>query len=67
MREDPVTDLVGEVEPLREPMRVLVVPEAAAEPLPQRFVERLLARVPERRVTHVVTEADRLDEVFVQP
>src|SRR4029078_11586348 len=28
--------------------------------------ERILSRVPERRVTEVVREADRLDEVFVQ-
>src|SRR4029079_5046539 len=31
------------------------------------LVERLLARVPERRMAEVVAEADRLDEVLVQP
>ena len=67
VREDPVADLVGEVELPRDAERLLVVPEAAAEALAKGLVERLLARVPERRVAHVVTEADRLDEVFVQP
>ena len=33
----------------------------------QRSVERLLARVPERRMAGVVAEADRLDEILVQP
>ena len=33
----------------------------------QRVVERVLARVAERRVPHVVPEADRLDEILVQP
>ncbi len=32
----------------------------------ERVVERLLARVPERRVTRVVSETDRLDEVLVE-
>ena len=35
--------------------------------LAQHLVERFLARVPERRVTHVVPEADRLRQVLVQP
>jgi hypothetical protein len=43
------------------------VPETPAEALAQRFVEGILARVPEGRVSHVVPEADRLDEVLVQP
>ena len=47
--------------------RLLVVPEAAAERGVERIVERLLTRVPERRVAGVVPEADRLDEVLVQP
>ena len=34
-----------------------------AEALSQHLVERVLARVAERGVAHVVTEADRLDEV----
>ena len=40
--------------------------EAAAEPFRERRVERFLAGVAERRVPHVVTEADRLDEILVQ-
>ena len=41
--------------------------EVPAEALVQRVVERLLARMPERRVPHVVAEPDRLHEVLVQP
>ena len=37
-----------------------------AEALAQALVERLLARVAERRVAHVVAEADRLRQVLVQ-
>ncbi len=33
----------------------------------EQRVERVLARVPERRMSGVVAEADRLDEVFVEP
>ena len=33
----------------------------------ERGVERLLAGVPERRVAGVVAEADRLDEILVEP
>ena len=43
------------------------MPEVPAESLLQQRVERLLAGVAERRVPEVVTEADRLDEVLVQP
>src|SRR5947207_233972 len=66
VRQDPVFDFRGEIEVLRDAERLLVVPEPAAESLRERLVERLLARMAERRMTHVVTEADRLDEVFVQ-
>ena len=65
--EDPVADLVGEVQPHRDPMRLLVVPEPTAEPAADDVVERLLAGVTERRVPGVVAEADRLDEILVQP
>ena len=67
VREDAVADLVGEVEFPRDAERLLVVQEVAAEPLAQRLVERLLARVAERRVPGVVTEPDRLDQILVQP
>ena len=67
VREDPVADLVGEVQFPRDPERLLVVQEVAAEALAQGLVERLLACVPERRVTGVVPEPDRLHEVLVQP
>ena len=67
VREDAVADLVGEVERARDAKRLLVVAEAAIEALRHGRVERVLARMPERRVTHVVPEPDRLDEVLVQP
>ena len=38
-----------------------------AEALAQAGVELLLARVPERRVAHVVAEPDRLGQILVQP
>ena len=47
--------------------RLLVVAEASPEALVHGRVERVLARMPERRVAHVVAEADRLDEILVQP
>ena len=67
VREDPVADLVREVELLGDPERLLVVTETTAEALAQRLVERVLAGVPERRVARVVPEPDRLDEILVQP
>ena len=67
VREDAVADLVREVEPASDDERVLVVPEVPPGVLVQRSVERLLAGMPERRVPHVVAEADRLHEVLVQP
>ena len=66
VREDAVSDLVRQVEPLGDAQRLLVVAEAAAEALRERRVERLLAGVAERRVAGVVAEADRLDEILVQ-
>ena len=41
------------------------MPEAAF--VAEKLVERRLARVAERRVTHVVAEPDRLGEILVQP
>ena len=70
---DPLADLLGEVqaqavtlELLDDPKRVLVVPEVPAEARFEAFVEHLLAQVPERGMTQVVAEPDRLDEVLVQ-
>ena len=63
----PSQHLVREVEPPGDDERVLVVPEVPPGVLVQRLVERLLPGVPERRVTHVVAEPDRLHEVLVQP
>ena len=67
VREDAVSHLVRQVHPLGDPQRLLVVAEAPAEALRERGVECLLAGVPERRVAGVVAEADRLDEILVQP
>jgi hypothetical protein len=44
--EDPVDDLVGEIESARDPRRLLVVPE----PVGKHAVQRGLAGVAERRV-----------------
>ena len=63
----PVADLGREVERLRDPERLLVVPEPPAEALLQREVESLLTGMAERRMTHVMAEADRLREILVQP
>ena len=67
VREDPVAHLGGEVERARDPQGLLVVAKAAAEPLGQSLVERVLPRVPEWRVPHVVPEPDRLCQVLVEP
>ena len=71
--EDPVAHLRGQVQPLSvlfehvdDPEGVLVVAEPAPESLLELPVERRLACVPERRVTEIVAEPDRLDEIFVQ-
>ena len=50
-----------------DPQRMLVMQESRTEPLCKAPIERLLADVTERRVTEVVTEADRLDQVLVEP
>ena len=67
VREDPVADLVREVQGARDAERLLVMTEAPPEAALHCGVERVLARVTERRVPHVVAEPDRLDEVLVQP
>jgi hypothetical protein len=67
VREDPVANLGREVQRRRDLQRMLVVAEAPAEVLLERMVERFLTGVAERRMAHVVSEADRLDEIFVQP
>ncbi len=67
VREDPVADLVREVQRARDSQRLLVVAEAPPESLGHRRVERVLTGVPERRVPHVMPEADRLRQILVQP
>src|SRR5439155_4084486 len=71
--EDPVADFLREVEAaplalqrLDDAQRMLVVAEAVRSALTQHVVERLLTRVPERRMAEIVAEPDRLDEVLVQ-
>ena len=71
--ENPVAHLGGQVQAAPVPLqdldhsqRVLVVVETAAEALVNGLIERLLARMTERRVAEVVPEPDRLDEVLVQ-
>ena len=66
MLEDPVAHLGGQVERLGDAQRLLVVAEAGAEALADALVERLFPHVAERRVAHVVSEADRLGEILVQ-
>src|SRR5207245_7485698 len=67
VRQDAVPHLFGEIQPFGDLERLLVVPEAAAEPLLQRAVERVLACMAERRMAGIVAEPDRLDQVLVQP
>ena len=67
VREDPVADLMCEIERPCDAQRLLVVPETPAEALLERLVESIFARVAERCVPHVVAEPDRLDEILVQP
>jgi hypothetical protein len=66
VREDPVANLLGQVEGFRNPQRLLVVAEAPAEALLQSRGEGVLTSVPEGRMARVVPETDRLDEIFVQ-
>ena len=55
------------LEDVDQAQRLLVVAEMASESLLEDGVERLLTRVPERRVPEVVPEGDRLGQVLVQP
>src|SRR6266849_3250634 len=66
MGEDALADLVGEVERASDPERLLVVAKSPVEAGPEGLVERVLARVAERCVAHVVSQPDRFDEVLVQ-
>ena len=72
--ENPVANLLGQVqsspialEDVDDAQGVLVVREATAEVTAELVVERVLARMAEGRVPEVVAEADRLDEILVQP
>ena len=72
--EDPVADLLGQVQPspvalehVDHPQRVEVVLETPRRRARAAPVERLLADVAERRVAEVVPEPDRLGQVLVQP
>ena len=67
MREDSLADLVGEVQALRDAVRLLVVSEGRRAVLAQQLVQDVLAGVAERRVPGVMAEPDRLDQVLVQP
>jgi hypothetical protein len=64
--EDAVANLLGEIQRLGDPQRLLVVAEPPVEARLEGCVQGVLARVAERRMAGVVPEADRLDEVFVQ-
>ena len=71
---DPLAHLLGQVQTgpvalqaLHDPQRVLVVAEVPPEALFQAPVEDLLADVPERWMPEVVSQADRLHQVLVQP
>src|SRR5262249_27509303 len=63
VREDAVAHLLGEVQLFGDPERLLVVAEPATEALREGLVQRLLSRMAEGWMTHVVTESDRLDKV----
>ena len=65
--EDPVDHLVRQVQALGDARRLLVVPESVVAVVAQGSVERSLAGVPERRMAHVVSQADRLGQILVQP
>src|SRR5207245_3598969 len=71
--DDAVANGIAEVEPgavslevLDDAQRMLVVAEVASEARFEAAIEDLLADVPEGRVSEVVPEADRLDEVLVE-
>jgi hypothetical protein len=72
--ENPVANRLGEVEPppvalqhVHQPQRLAVVAKAPPRMLAKRRVKRLLADVPERRMAQIMTQADGLGEVLVQP
>jgi hypothetical protein len=53
--------------PPRDPIRLLVVSEAAVEALTEGAIVRILAGMSERRVPEIVSEPDRSVRVLVQP
>jgi hypothetical protein len=66
---DAVADLPGQIQALPVVLEVIDDPKAllvVAERPPQERGEGLLAQVPERRVSEVVAQRDRLGEVLVQ-
>ena len=67
VREDAVADLVRQVQPRAIRYDCSLWRNAEPEALAEHLVERVLARVAERRVAHVVPEPDRLGQVLVQP
>ena len=67
VREDAVAHLRRQIELLGDPQRLLVVPEVRPEVPAQARVELLLPRMPERRMSRVVAEPDRLGQILVQP
>jgi dGTP triphosphohydrolase len=56
VREDAVAHFLGEIQPLGDEQRLLVVAKVTAESIVQRSIERVLARVPERRMSEVMSE-----------
>ena len=73
MAQDAVAHLLGEVQALPialqaldRPQRMVVVAKAQAVTVAEPLVQHRLADVPERRVTQVVAQADRLGEVLVE-
>ena len=68
---DPVFDFLGEVHPVEIAVRFQEFDHGEgllimAKTLRRNAVENLFADVSERRVSEIVTECDRLDEVFVE-
>ncbi len=73
MADDAVANCSVQVEPVPvaledvdHPQGVLVVAEAAAEPLAQTAVERLFTHMAEGGMAEVVTQADGLDQILIQ-